>query len=161
MIQSNKIFRAHSESWDYGSTDEPKYYKNPIFKHFFFMPSRTKNQIIRINGNTTHLRIHSRKIFSRHFQLVRVSYQKLDFHGISRFSAVFIINTLNAWRYNSGTMYAKSLFRLSFNRSDKKTPTLAFQNLFERNVCIPVITLCIQTDFMKYEISSQCKANEK
>jgi hypothetical protein len=31
----------------------------------------------------------------------------------------------------------------------------------EGNVCIPDITLCIQTDIMKYEISSQCKANEK
>jgi hypothetical protein len=35
--------------------------------------------------NLTHLRIYGRKIISRHFQLVRISYQKLDFHGISRF----------------------------------------------------------------------------
>jgi hypothetical protein len=42
----------------------------------------------------------------------------LDFHGISRFSVVFIINNLNAWRYKSGTMYTKSIFRLSYNRSD-------------------------------------------
>jgi hypothetical protein len=49
----------------------------------------------------------------------------LDFHGISRFSAVFIINNLYAWRYTSGTMNRKSLFRLSFNSSDKKAPTLA------------------------------------
>jgi hypothetical protein len=66
------------------------------------------------------------KYTHRHFQLVRISYQKLDFHGISRFSAVFIINNLNAWRYKSRTMETKSLFRLSFNRFDKKkTPTLA------------------------------------
>jgi uncharacterized membrane protein len=37
--------------------------------------------------NLTHLRIYGRKIISRHFQLVRISYQNLDFHGISRFSA--------------------------------------------------------------------------
>jgi hypothetical protein len=29
-------------------------------------------------------------------ELVRISYQKLDFHGISRFSDVSIINNLNA-----------------------------------------------------------------
>jgi hypothetical protein len=54
--------------------------------------------------NMTHLRICGRKIISRHFQLVRISYQKLDFHGISRFSAVFIINNLNALKYKSETM---------------------------------------------------------
>jgi hypothetical protein len=63
--------------------------------------------------NMTHLRIYERKIISRHFQLVRISYQKLDFHGVSRFFAVFIINNLNAWRF------------ISFNRFDKKNPTLA------------------------------------
>jgi hypothetical protein len=73
----------------------------------------------------THLRVFVRKIMFRDFQLVRISYQKLDFHGISSFSDVFIINNLNAWRYKSGTMYTKNLFRLSFIRSDKKTPTLA------------------------------------
>jgi hypothetical protein len=52
----------------------------------------------------THLRIYGRKIMARYSQLVRISYQKLDFHGISRFSAVFIINNLNVWRYKSGTM---------------------------------------------------------
>jgi hypothetical protein len=31
----------------------------------------------------------------------------------------------------------------------------------ERNVCIPDKILCIQTDIMKYEFSSQCNANEK
>jgi hypothetical protein len=77
--------------------------------------------------NMTHLRSYGRKITSRHFQLVRISYQKLDFHGISRFSAVFIINNLNAWRYNSGTMNTKSLFRLSFNRSDKKNPNISMK----------------------------------
>jgi hypothetical protein len=59
-----------------------------------------------------------------HFQFVRISYQILDFHGISRFSAVFIINNLNALGYNSGTMDTRTLFRLYFNRSDQKTPTL-------------------------------------
>jgi hypothetical protein len=34
----------------YGSTDKPKYSKNPIFKHFFFIVNRTKNQVWRING---------------------------------------------------------------------------------------------------------------
>jgi hypothetical protein len=57
--------------------------------------------------NMTHLRIYGRKIISRHFQLVRISYQKLDFHRISRFSAVFMINNLNAWRYHSGTRIQK------------------------------------------------------
>jgi hypothetical protein len=44
MIQYNKIFRAHSGCWDYdyGSTDEPKYSKNPIFKHFFHAKSNKK-----------------------------------------------------------------------------------------------------------------------
>jgi hypothetical protein len=125
MIRPNKIFRAHSGCWDYDSTNEPKYSKN----HFFFMLNRTKIQIWRINlCNKTHLRIYGRKIISRHFQLVRISYQKLDFHRISRFSAVFIINNLNVSRYKSGTMDTRSLFRLiSFNRSDKKKhqPTLA------------------------------------
>jgi hypothetical protein len=73
--------------------------------------------------NLTHLRIYGRKIISRHFQLVRISYQKLDFHRISLFDAVFIINNLNASRYKSGTMNTKSLFRLSFADSTKKTPT--------------------------------------
>jgi hypothetical protein len=41
--------------------------------------------------NMTYLRINGRKINSKHFQLVRLSYQKLDYHGISRFSAVFVI----------------------------------------------------------------------
>jgi hypothetical protein len=36
----------------------------------------------------THLRVYGRKIISRHFQLVKILYQKLDFHGISRFFAV-------------------------------------------------------------------------
>jgi hypothetical protein len=75
--------------------------------------------------NMTHLRIYGRKIISRHFQLVRISYQKLYFHRISRFSAVFIINNLNASKYKSGTMNTKSLFRLSFNRSDKKTRNIS------------------------------------
>jgi hypothetical protein len=35
--------------------------------------------------NKTHLRIFGRKVIFRYFQLVRKSYQKLDFHGISRF----------------------------------------------------------------------------
>jgi hypothetical protein len=38
--------------------------------------------------NLTHSRIYGGKIISRHFQLVRISYKELDFHGISRFSAV-------------------------------------------------------------------------
>jgi hypothetical protein len=38
--------------------------------------------------NMTHLRIYGRKIISRQFQLVRISYQKLDFHGICSFSDV-------------------------------------------------------------------------
>jgi hypothetical protein len=42
MNQSNKIFRAHSGFWDYGSTDEQKYSKNPIFKHFFFHAKSNK-----------------------------------------------------------------------------------------------------------------------
>jgi hypothetical protein len=42
MIQSNKIFRAHSGCWDYASTDDPKYTKKPIFKHFFFHTKPTK-----------------------------------------------------------------------------------------------------------------------
>jgi hypothetical protein len=50
MIQSNKIFRTHSGCWDYDLTNEPKYSKKPIFKHFFFMLNRTKKQIGRING---------------------------------------------------------------------------------------------------------------
>jgi hypothetical protein len=33
---------------------------------------------------------------------------KIGFHGINRFSAVFIINNLNVWRYSSGTMDTKS-----------------------------------------------------
>jgi hypothetical protein len=67
--------------------------------------------------NMAHSRIYGRKIISKHCQLVRISYQNLDFHGISRFSAVFITNNLNAWRYNS------------FYRSDKKTPELCLQAL--------------------------------
>jgi hypothetical protein len=42
MIQLKKIFRAHSGCWDYGSTDEPKYSKNPIFKHVFFHAKSNK-----------------------------------------------------------------------------------------------------------------------
>jgi hypothetical protein len=71
--------------------------------------------------NMTHLRIYGRKIISRHFQLVRISYQKLDFHRISLFAADFIINNLNARRYNSGTMDKKSKFRFSFNNPLKES----------------------------------------
>jgi hypothetical protein len=39
----------------------------------------------------THLRIYGRQVIARYFQLVRISYQKLDFRGISRFFAVLII----------------------------------------------------------------------
>jgi hypothetical protein len=46
-------------------------------------------------------------------------------HNPRCWDAVFIINNLNALRYYSGTMDTKSLFRLSFNKSDKKTLTLA------------------------------------
>jgi hypothetical protein len=70
--------------------------------------------------NMTHLRFYGRKIISSHFQLVRIVYKKLDFHGFSRITAVFIINNLNVLRYNSGTMNTKSLLRLSFHRSDNK-----------------------------------------
>jgi hypothetical protein len=53
MIQSNKIFRAHSGCWDYGSTNELKYSKNPIFKHFLWANglklNPKKSQVIRIH----------------------------------------------------------------------------------------------------------------
>jgi hypothetical protein len=42
MIQSNKIFRTHSGCWDYGSTDEPKNSKIPIFKNVFFHAKSNK-----------------------------------------------------------------------------------------------------------------------
>jgi hypothetical protein len=47
---------------------------------------------------------------------------KIGFSWNRSFCAVFIINNLNGWRYNSGTIDTKSLFRLSFIRSDKKMP---------------------------------------
>jgi hypothetical protein len=98
--------------------------------------------------NLTHLRIYGRKIISRHFQLVRIPYQKLDFHGISGFSDVFIINNLNAWRFKSGTMNTKSLFRLSFNRSDKKTRNISiglFRNLF-------FVSLTLTANFIIHDV---------
>jgi hypothetical protein len=90
MIQSNKIFRDHSGCWDYGSTDEPNYSENAIFKHVFFHAKSNKKRDLThyMLFKMTHLRIYGRKIISRHFQLVRKSYQKLDFHGISRFSSI-------------------------------------------------------------------------
>jgi hypothetical protein len=99
MIQFNKIFRAHIGCWDYGSTDEPKYSKNPIFKHTFFSCQIEQKTIFdeSMVSNMTHSRTYGRKIIQL-VQLVRISYQKLDFHGISRFSAVFIITNLNAWK---------------------------------------------------------------
>jgi hypothetical protein len=36
----------------------------------------------------THLRMYGRNIISRHFQLVRIPYQKLGFHGICSLSNV-------------------------------------------------------------------------
>jgi hypothetical protein len=71
------------------------------------MLSRTKNQICRING-IYHDPFKNLWRISRHFQLVRISYQKLDFQGISRFSAGCIINNLNASSYKSGTMNKQS-----------------------------------------------------
>jgi hypothetical protein len=71
--------------------------------------------------NMTHLKINGRKIISRHFQLGRISYQKLDFQRISRFSAVFIIDNLNASRYKSGTMNPKKNPKISIS---------LFRNLF-------------------------------
>jgi hypothetical protein len=77
----------------------------------------------------TNLRIYGRKIISRHFQLVRISYQKLDFHGSSRFSAVFIINNLNAWRYNSGTIDVGFLINVGFLLTDPtKNPIIRKKN---------------------------------
>jgi hypothetical protein len=119
------------------STDALKYSKNPIFKHFFFMLNEQKTRFgASMVFNMTHSKIYGRRIISRHFQLVRISYQKLDFHGISRFSSVFIINILNALSYNSGTkrtMDTKSKFRFSF----KQTPTLALVCSNYSNVVIP------------------------
>jgi hypothetical protein len=93
------------------------------FLNTFFMLNRTKNQTWRINDiQYSPFKNLWKKIISRHFQLVRISYQKLDFYIISRFSAVFIINNLNASRYKSGTMNTNSLLGLSINRSDKKKP---------------------------------------
>jgi hypothetical protein len=100
-LTSEKYKQKSSYIKIYGSTDEPKYSKKSIFKHFFFMLNRTKNEIwfdASMVFNLTHFRFYGRKIISRHFQIVRISYQKLDFHRISRFSAVFIINILNDWR---------------------------------------------------------------
>jgi hypothetical protein len=56
----------------------------------------------------------------------------LDFHGISRFSAVFIINYLNAWRYKSETI---DTFNLSFLLTDptKKNPKLAAEKKLRKN----------------------------
>jgi hypothetical protein len=107
ISQSNKIFRAHSGSWDY---DGLKYSKNPNFQHFFFHAKSIKKTRFDASMvlNLTHLRIYGRKIISRYFQLVKISYQKLDFRRISRFSAVVIIKNLNASRYKSGTMNTKS-----------------------------------------------------
>jgi hypothetical protein len=108
MIQSNKIFLAHAGCWDYGSTDELKYSKNPIFKHFFSMLKSNKNQILRLSMifKMPHLRIYGRKIISRLFQLVRIS--KIGFSWNQSFFCYCIINNLNAWRYNSGAMNTKS-----------------------------------------------------
>jgi hypothetical protein len=77
MIQSNKIFRAYSGCWDYGSTDQPKYSKNPIFKHFFFHAKSNKNPYDHDPFKNLWKK--------NNFQLVRMSYQKLDFHGICCF----------------------------------------------------------------------------
>jgi hypothetical protein len=99
MIQSNTVSPTTSPVRmlrlclnDYYYTNDPKYSKKSIFKQFFFM----LDQIIVFN--MIHLRSFERKIVSKHFQLFRISFQKLNIHGISRFSAVFIINNLNALR---------------------------------------------------------------
>jgi hypothetical protein len=70
------------------------------FSNTFFQakPNKKPDLTVSMVFNMTHLKIYGREIISRQFQLVRISYQRLDFHGISRFSAVFIINNLNAWR---------------------------------------------------------------
>jgi hypothetical protein len=68
-------------------------FSNPFFSCYIEQKTRFDASMV---FNMTHLRIYGRKIISRHFQLVRISYQKLDFHGVSRFSAVFIINNFNA-----------------------------------------------------------------
>jgi hypothetical protein len=47
MIQSNKIFWVYSGCWDLWLKDEPKYSKNPIFKHFFFH-AKSKNAYVRV-----------------------------------------------------------------------------------------------------------------
>jgi hypothetical protein len=84
MIQSNKIFRAHSGCWDYASTNDLKYSKKLIFKHFFFMLNRKfdASMIFKM----THSRIFGKNYLpgTSHYS----EYQKLDFHGISHFSAV-------------------------------------------------------------------------
>jgi hypothetical protein len=56
---------------------------------------------------------------------------------------------------------AQTFFFVKYKK--KNQHLLLFDTKYERGrkVCIPDITLCIQTGIMKYEISSQCKANEK
>jgi hypothetical protein len=90
------------------------------------------------------------KLISRQFQLVRISYQKLDFHRISRFSAVFI--RVLKQEPEPGTTdffsgpeflgkccsfprilkiliyFTKSLFRFSFFRSNQKNPKWPFRS---------------------------------
>jgi hypothetical protein len=81
--------------------DEPKNSKNPIFKHFMCMLNRTKRFDASTVLNITHLTVCGGKIISRHFQLVIIAYQKLNFHEISRFSAVVNNNNLKSMRYKS------------------------------------------------------------
>jgi hypothetical protein len=42
MIQSNKIFRAHSGCWNYASTDDPKYSKKTDFQTHFLNAKSNK-----------------------------------------------------------------------------------------------------------------------
>jgi hypothetical protein len=108
MIQSNKIFRAHLGCWGYdASIDDPKYSEKPIFTFFSCLIEQKTRFDASMAFKMTHLRIYGRKIIFRYFQLVRISYPKLDSHAISRFPAVFIINNRNDVRYKSGTMNTK------------------------------------------------------
>jgi hypothetical protein len=107
MIQSNKIFRAHSGCWNYGSTDEPNYSENPIFKHVFFHAKSNKKRDLThcMLFKMIHFRIYGRKIISRH-SVSQIIISKI---GFSR-NQSFFINNLNALRYNSGIMDTKSSF---------------------------------------------------
>jgi hypothetical protein len=127
MIQSNKIFRA--------------------FQDARIMAQRVSKNILKIRFSNTFFNAKSNKKpdlthqwyltwpIQEFMEIVRISYQKLDFHGISRFSAVSSSIISMLWGTNQELLWIKKVYLSFLSTGPKKKPQFV-QNL---NFCSSVL----------------------